>query len=84
MTQIIFNTIGLEFYADVTIVPEVPARITGNPDNWCEDEPMEFYINELYVMGENAKFLLQSDVDSEIEDAIELAILKLGSGKGDF
>ena len=63
MTQIIFN-------ADVTIVPEVPARLTGNPDNWCEGEPMEFCINELYVRGENVEFLLESDIGLQIEDAV--------------
>jgi hypothetical protein len=64
-----FEAVGLKLSAIAHIKPEVTARLTGHPDTWSEGEGPEIEIESLTCKGKDAKFLLDSDFGSDIEDA---------------
>lgn len=70
-----FSMIGLDFKAEVEFFPGVPGRTWGPPEDCYPDEGAEVDILSLSVNDADATFLLDSDLQVQIEElAMEAAI----------
>ncbi len=65
-----FSVLGLDFEAEVDCTPYCPAKITGLPENCYPEEGGEIDVISLNCDGHNAMYLLGSDLEEDIMEAI--------------
>jgi hypothetical protein len=74
--KVSFKIAGIEVSAQGTYYPLIQGCIFCQPDNRAPDEGGEFEIDELFVKGQPATFLLDSSLKEEINEAAYLAAIK--------